>query len=131
VELTENEKQLVYIGLIDKTTYFENFLLGPSFHLPFKQVILTRLDAATLHLKDAYLACGGFFLLVDGIEVPGVTEEVNFERASSALATFRSLKVSNSHELSIFLSLTLASVVFAEVRLIRLFLSHSIGYREL
>jgi hypothetical protein len=112
-DLTRTEKHHLYIAL-DKTTSFNTFITGPTFHLALKQAVLTRFDAAPFLLKDGYLATGGCIILNDGFRISGVTHEVNFERASSALATFRSLQVSDSHDLSIYMSLTISVVAFAE-----------------
>lgn len=76
---------------------------------------MTRLDTAPVLLKDGYLAFYGCVVLNEGIQLPSVTQEVNFEGASSALATFRAVQeFPNSKDLSVYISLAMVIVAFAE-----------------
>lgn len=83
VDLTQPRNTFLYI-VLDKTTSFNTFLMGPTVHVPLKQAILTRLDPTPSLLNDGYLASGGCIILNEGLEIPELTHDANFARARSS-----------------------------------------------
>jgi hypothetical protein len=111
--LNPKEKALLFFAL-DKSKTYTTLLMASKFVTPVKQAILTRLDAAPLLLKDALLAAAGGMVLDKSAETTELTHDMNYRRAATAMANFRSFTVTDSKELSLYTSLAIAVINFAE-----------------
>ncbi|CZR52296.1 uncharacterized protein PAC_02173 [Phialocephala subalpina] len=110
--LDSNDK-LLFELLIVRTRFIDRFLLGPSFTKVQQQAIITRLHEALPLLKDAYLSCAAFEIAEDSIQSAGLTADACYEKAASAVSTLRAIEIRDAKDVSICLSLGLATVTFA------------------
>lgn len=90
----------------------EQFILGPSFVEMHRETIVSHLLNARATVQDAFMAC--ILLRGDGPSSPPDELQLmdGYRRASSAISTLRSLKVTDAQEISSCLMLGVAILTF-------------------
>lgn len=102
------------VTILDKQTFLDRFVLGPSFHDCHFQSIASRLHASMSLLKDAFLACA---VIENASQIPSLNRSNDYHqycyrKAASGLDVFRSYQISSLQDTSLYLTLALAVLTF-------------------
>ena len=89
------------------------YTIGPTFHSQHKRALMTQLYSAFPQLKDAFLSCAPVLASHQNAQLPDAMERFCYSKAATAISSFRSLEVSDRHDLPVSLALGVAILTFS------------------